>query len=63
MTRCSLVTTVMTTGDLVKEIFPINFSCEVSHELRDEVRAGAGGGLRGEVQEDLLHRVRAEGVL
>ena len=33
------------------------------HELRDAVRPGAGGGLRGKVQEDVLHQVRAEGVL
>lgn len=48
---------------LIPEIFTFIFSSEVSHELCDEVRAGAGGRLRGEVQEDLLHRVRAEGVL
>ena len=40
---------------LIPKIFTVNFSLEVSHELCDEVRAGAGGGLRGEVQEDLLH--------
>ena len=48
---------------LIPKIFTVNFSSKVSHELCDEVRACAGGGLRGEVQEDLLHRVRAEGVL
>lgn len=37
MTRCSLVTTVMTTGNFVKEIFTVNFFLEVSHELCDEV--------------------------
>ena len=48
---------------LFPKIFTVNFSSEVSHKLCDEVRTSTGGGLRGEIQEDLLHRVRAEGVL
>ena len=31
---------------------------EVPHDLRDDVRLAAGGGVRGQLQEELLHRVR-----
>ncbi len=28
------------------------------HDLHDRLRAAAGGGVRGELQEELLHRVQ-----
>merc|ERR1712055_643234 len=33
---------------------------EVPHHLHHQLRVSAGGGLRGELQEELLHRVRAD---
>ena len=37
---------------------PILYIQEVPHDLRDDIRLAAGGGVRGQLQEELLHRVR-----